>query len=231
MASGHAGRARLARLEAVADEADANGRHWLTEDEALRLQAMSLPARRRSFLAGHWLVRVLAAEWLGTEPAGIALHRHADGRSSVHFDGVIAPLSLSLSHSGDWLACAIATVPIGIDVELPRRPRDLDALARFAFSPDEVERLQHLPHEQRSAAFHVLWTLKEARGKRSGEGLLPTRSSRVTALPSDAADAEAVSWPLHQGALALAVDPGTDITVEGGESLGSPVFWRYVEHS
>ena len=43
-----AGRIRLARLDAVADEAATDTDRWLTADEAARLQAMSAPARRRS---------------------------------------------------------------------------------------------------------------------------------------------------------------------------------------
>ena len=43
----------------------------------------------------------------------------------------------------------------------------------------EAERLLTMQENERSAAFHVLWTLKEARGKRSGEGLLPEQSRRI----------------------------------------------------
>lgn len=218
------GRVLLARLESVATPF---GTDWLGDDEAGRLQAMASPQRRRSFLAGHWLARQVASDWLRVDARRIALQRHHDGRPQLHVDGMPTPLSLSLSHSGDWLACAIATVAVGIDVELPRRQRDLDALARFAFSPDEVERLQRLPPGERSAAFHVLWTLKEARGKRTGEGLLPGQSRRVTTLPSDAASADAASWILDDGALALAIDAGTEIAIEGGETLASPLYWRY----
>ena len=226
---GRSGRIRLAHLDAVADEAAAGADRWLTADEAMRLRAMSAPARRRGFLAGHWLARKLAADWLQADIARVALHRHPDGRPRLLVDDAPSQLSLSLSHSGDWLACAIASVPVGIDVELPRRRRDLHALARFAFAPEEADRLSELPEEDRAAAFHELWTLKEARGKRTGEGLLPAQSRRVSTLPSDAGAAEATSWAFHDGALALAIDAGAAIDVEGGESLGNPRYWRYIE--
>jgi 4'-phosphopantetheinyl transferase len=175
------------------------------------------------------LARRLAADWLQADVARVALHRHDDGRPQLLVDGAPSPLSLSLSHSGDWLACAIANVPVGIDVELPRRVRNLQALARFTFAPEEVERLLRMPEEKRPSAFHMLWTLKEARGKRSGEGLLPEQSRRINTLQSEAGEADAIGWSFHDGALALAVDAGTEISVEGGEALGSPAFWRYVE--
>src|SRR5690606_763944 len=103
------------------------------------------------------------------------------------------------------------------------------ALARFAFSPEEAARLDGLDDAGRRGAFHVLWTLKEARGKRSGEGLLPGQSRRVTSLPSDAAAGEAASWGFDDGALALAIDPGAHVEVVGGEGLSAPAWWRYRE--
>src|SRR5690606_21211945 len=114
-------------------------------------------------------------------------------------------------HSGDWLAIALATVPVGIDVEFPRRARDLPALARFTFSPEEIASLDGLDEAAYGGAFHRLWTLKEARGKRLGEGLLPGRSRRVTALPSDPERADATSWELDAGALSLAIEPGARV--------------------
>lgn len=222
-----AGRIWLLPLDVADALLDSGSHDWLSDDEATRLQAMTSPVRRRSFLAGHWQARELAAGWLQVETRRIALHRHDDGRPLLLVDGAPSPLSLSLSHSGDWLAIALATVPVGIDVELPRRQRDLDSLARFTFSPEEVERLREVPDAERAQAFHVTWTLKEARGKRLGEGLLPGRSRLVTASPSDASDADAMSWPLAEGALAIAIDPGSELMLQGMESLGNPAHWRY----
>ena len=222
-----AGRIWLLPLDVADALLDSGSHDWLSDDEATRLQAMTSTTRRRSFLAGHWQARELAAGWLQVETRRIALHRHDDGRPLLLVDGAPSPLSLSLSHSGDWLAIALATVPVGIDVELPRRQRDLDSLARFTFSPEEVERLREVPDAERAQAFHVTWTLKEARGKRLGEGLLPGRSRLVTASPSDASDADAMSWPLAEGALAIAIDPGSELMLQGMESLGNPAHWRY----
>lgn len=216
----------LGRIDASDDDL---GSAWLGQDEAARLQAMTSPARRRSFLTGHWQARVLAAEWLQVETPRIHLRRHDDGRPLVVVDGAPSSLSLSLSHSGDWLAVALATLPVGIDVELPRRRRDLHALARFTFSPEEVARLDGLDDAAYGTAFHRLWTLKEARGKRSGTGLLPGESRRVTSLPSDANSADATSWAFGDGALALAIEAGTRIDIVGGDGLGSPMWWRYRE--
>lgn len=223
-----AGRLWLARLDAFADDL---GEDWLGYDEAQRLRAMTAPERRRSFLAGHWQARRVAGEWLQVDAARIGLERHPDGRPLLQVDGAPSALSLSLSHSGDWLALALADAPVGIDIELPRRARDYAALARFAFSPDEVARLHELDDAARGTEFHRLWTLKEARGKRTGEGLLPGQSRRVTAVQSDSHTAEATSWDFGAGALALAIAPGARIEIVGGEGLRSPMWWRYREEA
>lgn len=223
-----AGRLWLARLDAFGDDLRDD---WLGEDEAARLRTMTAPERRRSFLAGHWLARRAAGEWLQVDAARIGLERHPDGRPLLQVDGDASALSLSLSHSGDWLAVALADVAVGVDIELPRRSRDYVALARFAFSPEEVARLHGLDAAGRSAEFHRVWTLKEARGKRSGEGLLPGQSRRVTALRSDAETADAIGWDFCDGALALAIAPGARIDVVGGEGLGSRMWWRYREEA
>lgn len=227
MRGGQAARIWLASLDSAADSAIAAGTAWLGEDEAARLRGMTAASRQRSFLAGHWQARVVASDWLQVDLRRISLHRHEDGRPLLLVDGEPSLLSLSLSHSGDWLAIALATTPVGIDVELPRRARDLRALARFTFSSEEVAGLQGLDDSGYSAAFHRLWTLKEARGKRSGTGLLPGESRRVTSLPSDAGTAEATSWAFGDGALSIAVDPGTLVEIIGGEGLQSPAYWRY----
>jgi 4'-phosphopantetheinyl transferase len=226
VAESAAARLWLGRLDAFGDDL---GSDWLCDDEANRLQAMTAEVRRRSFLAGHWQARVLAADWLQVEARRIALHRHDDGRPQLVVDGAASPLSLSVSHSGDWLAIALAVVPVGVDVELPRRQRDLRALARFTLSPEEVASLDRLDDNDYSLAFHRFWTLKEARGKRSGTGLLPAASRRLTSLPSGVDTAEATSWMFGDGALSVAIEPGMPVDIVGGEGLHTPAHWRYRE--
>lgn len=221
-----AARLHLLPVAPAAAEAAAQGLDWLTDAECQRLQAISAPARRDSFLAGHWQARWLAAQWLQLDVRRIALDAHADGGPLLRVDGDAAPLRVSLSHSGDWLALALADGPVGVDVELPQRERDWEALARFVFSPEERQRLRAAAETERAGLFHALWTLKEARGKRSGEGLQPRAARTVTAHPADAAGAEALGWAFGGGALALALTPGTRLE-RFGEALGAPAYWRY----
>ena len=232
------------------------GIDWLTSDEAARLRAMTAPQRRRSFIAGHWLARHAAGEWLDLDPRQVAVRHHADGRPYLHVDAspgnniidimrssdrrpLSAPqplrtpsLCLSISHSGDWLAVAVANMPIGVDIEMSGRNRNFEALARFAFSPEEAARISALDATQRATAFHQLWTLKEARGKRIGEGFLPEQSRKLTATAASAEQAEAISWAFQEGSLALAFDPGSRIDAMRIEFANEPepagrTYWDF----
>lgn len=223
------GRVVVAALAPTVVAAEATGSGWLTPAESVRLAAMGSAHRRRQFLAGHWLARVVAGGVLGIEVDGCTLVRADDGSPRLQVDGRDSDWHVSLSHSGDWIACALAPAPVGVDLEMPRRRRDLLALAQFAFSPDECRRLAALSEPDRGDEFHRLWSLKEARGKRLGEGLLPRRSRRVTAMPCGAGAADAASWPIGDGTLSVAGTGVGHFVVTGLPVPAAPAFWRYRE--
>jgi 4'-phosphopantetheinyl transferase len=188
---------------------------WLSPAERTRLLGIQAPLRRRQYLAGHWLARALAAQAFGGEPAQWRWDDQSGPRPQLLRGGIRA--WATLSHSGEHLAAAVAAQPIGLDLELPRRPRDVMALARYLFAPDEIARLLEVEEGPgRERLFYVFWALKEARGKRGGEGLQATQARRVSSRRSDTALADARVWPLGDtGALALAGWPGLQPQVRG----------------
>lgn len=86
-------------------------------------------------------------------------------------------LHFSLSHSGGLSLCALADTPVGADIELVR-PRS-KGLPRYALSDREYEWYES--RGSRWEDFYILWTLKEARVKCTGEGLFqrPVRKVEV----------------------------------------------------
>ena len=89
-----------------------------------------------------------------------------------HITNPSISLEFSLSHSRDWLACAVtASNAIGVDIEFCDPAREFSKLARRFFQSQEYEALQALPAADRGARFYDLWTLKEARVKASGGAL------------------------------------------------------------
>jgi phosphopantetheinyl transferase len=221
-------RIALAPLREVEARLPGPGTAWLTAGEDLRLQAIAAALRRRQYLAGHWLLRTMASAALGGEPGEWRFEIDEDPRPRLrHADGRL--LWASLSHSGEQLAAAIATAPVGLDLERPRKPRDYLAIASYLFSPEEAALVaaseDGAPREQ---CFHRFWALKEARGKRGGEGLQPSQARRVSARVADPQDAEAWHWELEDGGcVAVAAWPGARLAIrpDAAPSQG----WRYAE--
>jgi 4'-phosphopantetheinyl transferase len=82
------------------------------------------------------------------------------------------PLDFNLSHSGDWLACAVtAGTAVGLDIEYCDPARDVMKLARRFFQTPEIAVLQACDAAEQTARFYDYWTLKEARIKARGEAL------------------------------------------------------------
>ncbi len=134
---------------------------WLWRDAAARGRDGESAALQR--------LRVLLGAYVGRAPAALDLHRDAHGKPRLDLPG--AP-GFNLSHSGDCVAAVVAAgVDPGVDVELPRRPRAYLALAQRYFDAGEAAALAGLCPARREAAFHALWTGKEAVLKADGRGL------------------------------------------------------------
>ncbi|MDD5936535.1 MAG: 4'-phosphopantetheinyl transferase superfamily protein [Clostridiales bacterium] len=78
-------------------------------------------------------------------------------------------LSFNISHSGDWVVCAVGNQEVGIDIEKIKSSR-VKVAKRF-FTKAEYGDLIEQPEAQQATSFCKLWTLKEAYLKWSGKGL------------------------------------------------------------
>lgn len=219
-------RVRVGKVDELADAALLAGEAWLTREEHARMLSIAAPQRRRQFLAGHWLARVLAAQACGGEPGQWRLETAADPRPRLHCSSRPG-LWASISHSGLDVAAGVAHHALGVDLEQSSRERDLVALAHFVLAPEEARQVAELtPGAAQRTCFHRLWTLKEAHAKRSGEGLQPSQARRMAARSCSDAQAEAWHWPLPgSGSLAVAAWPGVQVLLEGADSIASA--WRY----
>ncbi len=88
-------------------------------------------------------------------------------------------LHFNISHSGDWVVCAVDTQPIGIDIEVIK-PIDFNIAERF-FTENEYSDLMNQNENDRLKYFYRLWTLKESYIKAAGKGLsIPLNSFAFT---------------------------------------------------
>jgi len=182
---------------------------WLDASELVRLDGLGSPARRLSFLSGRWQARCLVAQRRGSDPVDVALAIDPQGRSRIPD----APeLHLSISHTGDWVACAMANAPVGIDIERLRPRADVLALAATVHSPAQCAALAALQGEAQLLNFYRGWTLKEAWLKRQGLGLDFARMRGLEYGDAGAEPAQALSGVDLERGLVLALD---------GEALGA----------
>jgi 4'-phosphopantetheinyl transferase len=134
---------------------------------------------QRRFLTGRVLAKTLAAERLGVPVETVVFDATCEDCGKPHGRPRVpgADLVLSISHSGDLIGvAATAGVPVGLDVESASRRADA-GLIEYALSPAEREAVAGLPETERSAAFFVYWTRKEAVMKATGKGLkIPLQS-------------------------------------------------------
>jgi 4'-phosphopantetheinyl transferase len=81
----------------------------------------------------------------------------------------------NLSHSGNWVVCAIDNAPVGVDIEYIK-PTDFDIAHRF-FSRDEYQYITEQTQETKLDAFYETWSFKECYLKAVGMGLHKSLSS------------------------------------------------------
>ena len=115
------------------------------------------PARRMRFIARRAALREILSEYAG--------------RPAAALDLTATGVCFSCSHSGEVAAVAVATRPLGVDVELERPRPALDRIATRMFAPAERNVLRSVEGEVRRHMFHRCWVAKEAYAKGLGRGL------------------------------------------------------------
>jgi 4'-phosphopantetheinyl transferase len=162
---------------------------WLSESEQQRFAGIVGERRRTQFLAARWQARWLLAQVLGGRPRDWPLEAPHDAPPRVQGRD---DLFLSVSHSGARSACALASAPVGLDLEQPQRQRDIAGLIALCCTPGEQALFAGCDEAARAALFYELWTVKEAWLKRRGEWIAPRRLQQLDARPAE--DGEVRTW-------------------------------------
>ena len=191
----------LAPCDRLLAEWQAAGSFAFGGSEQARLDAISAPRRRAQFLAGHYLARRLLSQAYGGQPADWQIDSQAGEAPRVVGR---ADLAISLSHSGDWLLCAVADGPVGVDLELAKPGRDIAGMAAMVCHPTEQAALAGLAPTAALAQFTGYWTVKEAWLKCHGLGLDYALMRRLLASPR-LAGGNAASWHLPELGLHIAL--------------------------
>ena len=144
---------------------------FLSEDERSRANRFKREYIRRNFVAARGNLRALLAQRLGCLAQEIQFSSGDRGKPyiqdwDIHFN---------LAHSQDLAIYAICgDHEVGIDLEYINPECDFENIAQRYFLPSEQKILQGLGDQNKDLArlaFYQAWTLKEAYGKATGQGI------------------------------------------------------------
>lgn len=131
----------------------------------------NLPNRYRSAL-GEILSRCSIQHCTGIKTADQAVGYGSNGKPYLVSHPTVF---YNVSHSGEYIVCAVSDVNLGVDVE---RVRDYNPrVAERYFSKTEYADLIAFKGEKRRDYFFTLWTIKESYLKALGRGLTKSLSS------------------------------------------------------
>ena len=133
-------------------------------------------------VAATLLVQEALNEWTGCEQEPFCFAYDTNGKPCFSEDyvkgikwgtGSITDVReyiyVNLSHSGEYVACAIGDEAVGIDIQKLRGYKE--ALAKRYFHKEELACLLNAPTDDKESIFYRIWTRKEAYIKYTGLGM------------------------------------------------------------
>jgi 4'-phosphopantetheinyl transferase len=215
----------LARLEGL-----------LSAEEKGQCGRLVRPVDRARCAASRGSVRAVLSRYLDEDPRGLSFRRGTNGKPGLA--GVNPPIEFNVSNTGDLGLVAVSRgLRVGIDVERVRDVPDMEGILEDFFGPEETASMRRHGKE-RTTAFFLLWTRREAAAKALGIGLfdcfaravLPapgfdTAGFRVRLPDPDVPAAGVTDWWIRD----LAPAPGYAGAVCTERENAAPSFWRLLQ--
>ena len=145
---------------------------FLSEDERSRANQFKRERLKTNFVAARGNLRIILAQWLNCEPREIYFQYGDRGKPYLQDSQGIY---FNLAHSQDLAIYAVSRDrEVGIDLEFMNPNCDFEGIAQRYFSPSEQQVIKDLGDRDKDLAiqaFYRAWTLKEAYGKATGQGI------------------------------------------------------------
>ena len=153
------------------DATDEAGLAALSAAEHQRAAGFLRAQDGRQFARSRAAVRAILARYLDIAPADVRFRSGRNGKPDVAApDDRIGP-SYNSTHSHRLALCAVAGVPVGVDVEWIRPAPIAAGIAAGIVSPSGPIRPDEIPSPELDWTFFQAWTRTEAALKATGEGL------------------------------------------------------------
>ena len=160
-----------------ADDASLQERHGLlhqsyavlTGEERMRAARIRSAGAREEFVVGRGCLRRLLGAVLEMDPRVVSLQAGEHGKLRLRSGGVV----FNVAHSRGIILIVLARAgEVGVDVEFMDAAVELLDVARGAFHPEDLARIeQATTQEERLKEFYLCWTRREAVTKADGRGL------------------------------------------------------------
>ena len=135
----------------------------LSEEEWARANRFISNPKRKEFISGRGMLRIILGNYLNSNPADILFEFSKKGKPFIDIKNGGEFLNFNISHSGEYLLFAFTSSgTIGVDLEKVNTIPDIKNVAEKAFSEEEIKMLDDLPVENFEDAFYKCWTMKEA---------------------------------------------------------------------
>ena len=172
----------------------------LSKAECDRAQRIANAEYRLQMLKARALLRWMLARYTGCSPRSFEFEEGNGARPQLRHNpwGV----HFSVSHSGEQVAAAVSTAPLGVDIERIVEDRSWPDIAAVCFHDSERALLECDAGNAARDAFFDIWTRKEAYLKAIGTGLDTDPATFSTASPDqavhvDGADPRSTEWYSH----------------------------------
>lgn len=139
---------------------------FLTKKKQLKIMRLHRYEDALRSLIADILLRTIVAEKVQISNKDIIFINNEYGKP---FLKMYDNFEFNISHSDEWVVCAIDNYPVGIDVQKVL-PIDLNIAKQF-FTKIEYEFLETKDASQKLLSFYDLWSLKESYVKADGKGL------------------------------------------------------------
>lgn len=173
---------------------------FLESDVVQRVGRMRKTEDQLRTVCAHLLTKMMLVTTYEKQLSEVRFTKDSNGKYQLGQD-----LHFNLSHSGNYVACAISDFPVGIDVE-QQVTRDF-SIFQALWSEEE----KHLYKLLEQEAFYALWTAKESYGKYKGFGLHDSlmeatiRQDGTIHLPASRVTARTIPFSLHLVTVQLSV--------------------------
>ncbi len=158
---------QIVKLSALSEKDFERGYSMMNEDRKRRVDRLRFADDRKRTVCGEFLARRMIAGQCQIASEKVIIDVTDRGKPFARD----LPVEFSISHSGEYVLCAISDSPVGADIERIRSVKE--RLVRRVCTADEWNFVSQpgISEQEKTERFFRVWTAKEAYFKCLGTGI------------------------------------------------------------